>query len=127
MIHSRSRTPRVSCTAVNTRWWLAPACVMFALVCSAGSSQARETPVPTPQMTAQGEVHAGQMVEIRWDALPPGVPEMELLLSVDGGRHYPIRLTAEMSGRETRFLWKVPNLGVQQAHIRLRANVNGID
>jgi hypothetical protein len=67
-------------------------------------------------------VHAGDVVEIRWDALPPGVDEMELVLSVDGGRHYPIRISAEMSGRETSFRWRVPNLGARVARLRLRAH-----
>jgi len=76
---------------------------------------------------ASGSVRAGQVVEIRWDPLPPGAPEMELLLSVDGGRHYPIRITAEMSGLETRYHWKVPNLTVREARIRLRANLETIE
>jgi hypothetical protein len=71
---------------------------------------------------ATGPVQAGDVVEIRWNALPRGVDEMELVLSVDGGRHYPIRISAEISGRETSFFWRVPNLGAREARVRLRAH-----
>ena len=121
--------PELSCTAVHDgrrRPLLAMALAGLAIVALASLAIAA-SPVPTPRLMASGSVRAGQVVEIRWDPLPPGVPEMELLLSVDGGRHYPIRLTAEMSGLETSYRWKVPNLTVREARIRLRANLETIE
>jgi hypothetical protein len=122
--------PDLSCTAVHDgrrRPLLAMALAALALASLASLAAAGSSPVPTPRLIASGSVRAGQVVEIRWDPLPPGVPEMELLLSVDGGRHYPIRLTAEMSGLETSYRWKVPNLTVREARIRLRANLETIE
>lgn len=114
---------RETCTAVHHgRGVLALACIVFALVCSPSTARASGSPIPTPRLMASGPVHAGDLVEIRWDALPPDVDEMELILSVDGGRHYPIRISAELSGRENSFLWRVPNLGVREARLRLRAH-----
>jgi hypothetical protein len=122
--------PEPSCTAVHDgrrRPLLALAIAGLAIVALASLAAAASSPIPTPRLVASGSVRAGQVVEIRWDPLPPGVPEMELLLSVDGGRHYPIRITAEMSGLETRYRWKVPNLTVREARIRLRAEFGTIE
>ena len=130
MTRSRIRPVPFCCTAVHDgcrRSLLALAMTGLAMVALASLAAAKSSPIPTPRLLASGSVHAGQVVEIRWDPLPPGVPEMELLLSVDGGRHYPIRITPGMSGLETRYLWKVPNLTVRSARIRLRANLATIE
>lgn len=124
-----SRRFRDSCTAVqHGRRIVVLASAVLALVCSAALAFAHDaSEIPTPRIASTGTVHAGETVEIRWDALPRGVDEMELVLSVDGGRHYPIRLTAEMSGRENAFRWRVPNLGVREARLRLRAHHQGLE
>ncbi len=124
MTWSRSRhSLGESCTAVHLgRGVLLFASVVLALVCGASTARAGGSPIPTPHLMATGPVHAGDLIEIRWDSLPPDVDEMELILSVDGGRHYPIRISAEISGRENSFLWRVPNLGVREARLRLRAH-----
>jgi len=130
MNRSRNRpVPDRSCTAVHDRRrhpLLAVAIAGLALV-HASFAVAGSSAIPTPRLIGSGSVRAGQVVEIRWDPLPPGVPEMELMLSVDGGRHYPIRISAEMSGRETGYRWKVPNLTVREARIRLRARLGTIE
>jgi hypothetical protein len=114
---------RDSCTAVHRGGGrLALAFATLALLGSAGSARASDSPIPTPRLNAVGSVRAGEIVEIRWGDLPLGVDEMELVLSVDGGRHYPIRISAEMSGRENSFRWRIPNLGVREARVRLRAH-----
>jgi hypothetical protein len=101
------------------------ACAVLALACSAASARANGSPIPTPRLIASGSVHAGQVLDIRWNTVPADVDEIELVLSVDGGRHYPIRISAELSGHENSFQWRVPNLGVREARLRLRAHHHG--
>jgi hypothetical protein len=66
------------------------------------------------------EFHAGESVEVRWTGLPPECDELELLLSVDGGRTWPLRVSAELEPREGGFRWRVPNLAAGRARLRLR-------
>jgi hypothetical protein len=75
---------------------------------------------------AAGEVvYAGDLVEVRWTALPDTVNECELLLSLDGGREFSVRLTPQL-GRTTRELsWRVPNLPALRARLRLRVGIDG--
>jgi hypothetical protein len=68
---------------------------------------------------AKGERFAGgDAVELRWSG-PCGsaATESELVLSLDGGRTFPIRITPEMSPCAGAFRWRVPD--VESAHARL--------
>jgi hypothetical protein len=71
------------------------------------------------------EVPAGEVVEITWSALPHEVEELEILLSVDGGRHYGLRVTPECDPGARRFLWRVPNLVTGAARLRARLGSHG--
>ena len=67
---------------------------------------------------------AGNVVNLQWTPLPPEAEEFEVLLSLDGGRHF-IRLT-EMHGPGARTLeWRVPNLPSDDARLRLRMGLRG--
>ena len=68
---------------------------------------------------------AGDEVMVRWTAGPKDAEEMELMLSLDGGRHFSIRLTEEMEGDAASYLWRVPDLPSGAARLGLRANVGG--
>ncbi len=68
---------------------------------------------------------AGDEVVVRWAGAPAAAEEMELLLSVDGGRHFAVRLTHELSGEATSYLWRVPELPAGAARLTLRANLDG--
>ena len=46
---------------------------------------------------------------------------MELVLSLDGGRSFPLRVTREVSPAEDSVLWRVPRLPSEHARIALRA------
>lgn len=70
-------------------------------------------------------VHAGDGVELRWKALPGDIEEMEILLSVDGGEHYGLRVTPECDPHSGRFVWRVPNLPTSGARLRLRFGIAG--
>jgi hypothetical protein len=66
----------------------------------------------------------GDEVVVRWSGAPADAEEMELLLSVDG-RRFAIRLTEEMEGDATTYLWRVPRLPTGAARLALRANLDG--
>jgi hypothetical protein len=67
----------------------------------------------------------GESVAIAWSDLPAGVEELEVLLSLDGGRSYPVRLTPSMDPRRAVFEWVVPNLPAACARVRLRVGIGG--
>lgn len=80
--------------------------------------------IPVPVIDAGQEVRAGQSVVVRWKALGPDVEELELLLSIDGGWTYPLRISPELAGAENRYVWRVPNLSARDARIRIRARID---
>lgn len=69
----------------------------------------------------------GQTVDLRWTSLPPRVDEFEVLLSLDGGRHYPVRLTPQLDPSLGGLAWTVPNLPTDQARLRLRWGCDGVE
>ena len=71
---------------------------------------------------------AGSSVLVTW-SLGPGhdssFDEMELILSLDGGRTFPVRVTRDL-GPETRSLtWRVPALPTRHARLALRTGAGG--
>ncbi len=62
----------------------------------------------------------GQEIVLRWSDLPPAVEEVEILLSLDGGRTFPIRVSPQLDVKESAFRWRVPAFGAAQAILRLR-------
>ncbi|MEP6767701.1 MAG: hypothetical protein ABJC61_03460 [Acidobacteriota bacterium] len=68
---------------------------------------------------------AGSLVEVHWCDLPDSVEEVELLLSVDGGRTYSVRLTDELEPGDGSWLWKVPRLDTNAARLAIRMGVDG--
>jgi hypothetical protein len=113
----RART-RASAGAVP----LAIAILAVSLVCAGPATAVAPAEPGTPRLAST--VHAGDCVVIRWDHLP-GVDELEILLSVDGGRTYPLRVSPQLEGHETKHSWRVPNLGVSGARLRLRVHRGG--
>lgn len=61
---------------------------------------------------------AGDLVELRWDGLDPGAREVELELSLDGGRW--VRISPELHALEGSWDWRVPVVSAEHARIRLR-------
>ncbi len=75
---------------------------------------------------AAGErLAAGSTVTVRWTELPAKVEEFEILLSLDGGRSYGVRLTPRLDPATRELSWEVPNLPADDARIRLRVGVGG--
>ncbi len=69
----------------------------------------------------------GQTLDLRWSSLPPHVDEFELLLSLDGGRHYPVRVTPQLDPSLGGLAWTVPNLPTDWARLRLRWGCDGVE
>ncbi len=86
---------------------------------------AEASPARVQAPTAGAEVVVGSLVEVSWNALPKEAKEMELYLSVDGGRHYSLRLTPQLPPGLAGLLWRVPNLPTPAARLRLRVGIPG--
>lgn len=69
-------------------------------------------------------LHGGDIIEIRWHGVPSSAEEMELLLSVDGGRRFSLRLTEELDADSRSFLWRVPSLRTERATLALRMGID---
>jgi hypothetical protein len=68
-------------------------------------------------------VAAGASVEVRWAATPDamGASEQELVLSLDGGLTFPIRVSPEVSLRAAGLRWIVPDLSSAHARLAVRS------
>ncbi|MGE5236957.1 MAG: hypothetical protein ACM3O7_11470 [Acidobacteriota bacterium] len=80
---------------------------------------------PVPRPSVDSSVTAGAIVTVDWPLLSTDVDEFELLLSLDGGHSYPVRLTPQLDPGTTVLTWKVPNLPTPAARLRLRVGVAG--
>lgn len=71
---------------------------------------------------AGAALRGGETAAISWDAdsLPPGAEEWEAFLSIDGGRHYAIRITPHLDVDIHRATWTVPNITARDARLLLR-------
>ena len=70
-------------------------------------------------------VIAGQRVTVAWEGVSADVDELELLLSVDGGQRYAIRLTRSLDPASGSVAWTVPSFATNDARLRLRFNRGG--
>ena len=70
-------------------------------------------------------VRTGETAEIRWTLPGPDVDELEILMSLDGGRRFPLRVSPEIEAATCRFLWHVPRGLSGQARLRVRYNLRG--
>ena len=80
---------------------------------------------------APGEVLSpGAIVELRWSPVcrepeHRDLDEAELVLSLDGGTTFPIRVSPELNACASRYLWKVPSLPTAHARLALRGGLEG--
>jgi hypothetical protein len=82
-------------------------------------------PGPHLNFSAGAEVRAGETIEIGWDDVDPSIDELELQLSLDGGRHYALRVSPELDPGDHRYRWRVPGLASGEARLRLRFHRDG--
>ena len=93
---------------------------LFAVSAAAGAGPIVFT-APAP-----GQVlRSGEVVEVSWTGVDRDADEVELLLSLDGGRQIALRLTEQLPSRSGSYLWRVPNLSSRQAAFVLRMGVGG--
>jgi hypothetical protein len=92
----------------------------------AGGGERIEESLPVPALD-RAEVRAGERVTLHWQSLAGKAEELELVFSLDDGRTFDVRVSPELAGGECRYSWRVPNVGVQRARIRLRARINGVE
>lgn len=88
----------------------------------AGTPSANRLPTPVLDVTA---VTAGKHVLVRWPSLAGAAQELELVFSLDDGSHFDLRVSPQLSGNECRYVWRVPNIGVRNARLALRARIDG--
>ncbi len=96
-------------------------------VVSAVASPGPAAAAPVPLLIAEaGPVLAGQVLTVTW--APPGeqeFDEMELVLSLDRGRTWPIRITGDLGPQATGASFRVPSLPAEEAIVGLRAGRDG--
>jgi len=70
----------------------------------------------------------GTPVSVSWSAglaAEPDVAEMELVLSLDGGASFPLRVTQTLSPDARSYSWRVPALPTAHARLALRSGRGG--
>ena len=70
-----------------------------------------------------GQLQPGSIVRVSWTlggAAERDFDEMELVLSLDGGQSFPLRVTRDVSTAAESLLWRVPRLPSAHARLALR-------
>ena len=105
----------------------------LAALVSVAAALAARGEVPSPFLSpGRGESLApGSIVEVRWASACTSTPggradEAEVVLSLDGGLTYPIRVSNELHPCATRYLWRVPALATGRARLALRTGSEGL-
>jgi hypothetical protein len=76
------------------------------------------------RLSESGRLQGGSNLTVSWTLDPsvdPEADEMELILSLDGGVSYPIRLTGRISPLTRSVAWRVPALPTERGRIAIRA------
>ena len=75
-------------------------------------------------------LYPGQKIMIEWKSTLPKIDltgsEMELFLSVDGGRTFDIYITPIFDAKTTSYLWTVPNTPTNAAVLDIRFGCEGL-
>jgi hypothetical protein len=110
--------------------WKATRSGLAAALWTAGSVLASAAEHGSFQVPSSGDgLHAGESLSVSWSLDAAALSErdeMELVLSLDGGATFPIRVTGELSTGARNLAWRVPVLPTQRAVLALRAG-DGVD
>ena len=96
--------------------------IRFLLLAALASATAVANPItlsaPAPEATLRG----GTFATLAWsvERLPPQAEEWEAFLSIDGGQHYPFRITPHLDLALQGVTWLVPNVDARDARILIR-------
>lgn len=74
---------------------------------------------------ASSWIRAGSVETALLEVAAAGVEERELILSLDGGRTFPLRLTAEIGPLTRSASWRVPAFPTEHAVLALREGGDG--
>jgi len=100
--------------------------LLAAAVALFGAAAALSASEPSFLSPSHGEALApGAVIEVEWRSacesdIPSGYDEAELVLSLDGGLTYPIRVSRELDPCESTHAWRVPAIATDSARIALR-------
>lgn len=89
------------------------------LALSASSAQALASARLTASPGPGQSLRAGSTTTLQF-AVDGKINEMEVLLSLDGGQTFPLRVTRERSAGTLEMTWRVPNLPTKRARLALR-------
>lgn len=99
--------------------------VLAACMGVAAAASAAADPVTFLPFGGDGTLRPDETVEVRWTGAPEGVEELELLLSLDGGRHFGIRVTPDLDADRGSYQWRVPPFPSADARLAIRVNLGG--
>lgn len=68
----------------------------------------------------QGVVHPGDVIELEWSVEGEDVDELEVVLAVDEGQRFTVRVTPELEPTTHRWSWTVPDLPSAHARLAIR-------
>ncbi len=100
---------------------LRDAAALFTLI--AGSAAAS----PPLGPGVEGRLAAGRVEAVALGPATAGAEERELVLSLDGGRSFPVRLTGEIGPGDGVVSWRVPALPAEHAVLALREGGGGFE
>lgn len=74
----------------------------------------------------------GAIVDVRWAPIcrtegQREIDEAEIVLSLDGGRTFPVRVSPDLNPCTAKYVWKVPALPSSDARLALRAGMDESD
>jgi len=93
---------------------------MFVLALTVAAHPAAAFGAGAISLDVPAVVTAGQSVELCWSAVPADVEELEIVLSLDGGGSYHVRVSPELEAIEREYRWRVPDLPAAHARLMLR-------
>ena len=96
-----------------------------ALAASPAGADSRGADEPRLRLAVDRPVREGQRLTLHWEGADASIEELEILLSVDGGRTYSISVSPSLDPRTGRYEWIVPKLGGTQPWLRIRFNRGG--
>ena len=121
LVASRGMAPRLELRPLRAHALLG----LFAALCLAVPLRAEPEPGPRLRINSRGPVHPGDRIEFAFEGDMRGIDEFEILLSTDGGRTYPIRISEELSPATRRLLWRVPSLPCREFRLRVQFHRDG--
>jgi len=76
---------------------------------------------------ASDRIPAGRVEVVALEPAGAGVEERELVLSLDGGKTFPLRLTGDLDPGDRETSWRVPALPTEHAVLALREGGDGFE